>query len=170
MDRTHFEIVDAQESHLPGILSIYNQAVRETLSIWSETETTLDARRAWRASRLNAGYPVLAAIAADAPDTVLGYASYGVFRDFPGYIGTVEHSVYVAPAAHRQGVGRALLEELIERARLAGYVVMVGGVDSTNQASIALHESLGFQNQGCLKGVGRKFGKSLDLVFMVRAI
>ena len=170
MHRASFDIANASESHLPGIEAIYNQAVRETFSIWSETETTLDARRTWRASRLNAGYPVLVAINPDAPDIVLGYASYGVFRDFPGYVKTVEHSVYVDPAAHRQGIGRALLNALIDRAKASGYAVMVGGVDAANEGSIALHEALGFENQGCLKGVGRKFGKSLDLVFMVKAL
>ncbi len=170
MDRAPFEIVDATESHLPGIQAIYNQAVRETFSIWSETETTLDARRAWRQSRLAAGFPVLAAVDPNAPDMVLGYASYGVFRDFPGYVNTVEHSVYVTPTAHRRGIGRALLETLIARANEAGLKAMVGGVDAANTASIALHESLGFEVQGRLKGVGYKFGQPLDLVFMVRQL
>lgn len=170
MDRASFEIVDATESHLPGIQAIYNQAVRETFSIWSETETTLDARRTWRQSRLAAGFPVLAAVDPNAPDMVLGYASYGVFRDFPGYVNTVEHSVYVTPTAHRRGIGRALLQVLIARANDAGLKTMVGGVDAANKASIALHESLGFEVQGCLKGVGYKFGQSLDLVFMVRQL
>lgn len=170
MVRAQFQITNADESHLPGIQAIYNQAVRETFSIWSETETTLEARRLWRESRLNAGFPVLVAVSPNDPHEVLGYASYGVFRDFPGYINTVEHSVYVDPAVHRRGVGRALLTALIERARASGLAVMVGGVDASNQGSIALHESLGFENQGCLRGVGRKFGKSLDLVFMVKAL
>lgn len=164
-----FTIVDAHEGHLAGICAIYNQAVRETFAIWSETETTVDMRRAWMRGRRNAGFHVLAALAPDDGE-VLGYASYGVFRDFPGYIGTVEHSVYVAPWAHRQGLGRALLGELVRRAQAAGLACMVGGVDSANAASIALHELMGFERQGCLKGVGRKFGRSLDLVFMVKAL
>ena len=77
---------------------------------------------------------------------------------------TVEHSVYVDPAVHRQGIGRALLQTLIARAERACLKVMVGGVDANNQGSIALHEQLGFENQGCLKGVGYKFGQPLDLV------
>jgi phosphinothricin acetyltransferase len=163
-----FEIVDAREAHLPGIVGIYNHAVRETFSIWSETETTLELRKAWMAARRNAGFPVIAAVNAKAD--VLGYGSYGVFRDFPGYATTVEHSVYVSPQAQRRGVGRALLAALIERARGKGLTAMVGGVDSANAASIALHEQAGFEIQGNLRGVGRKFGKSLDLVFMVKAL
>jgi L-amino acid N-acyltransferase len=165
-----FSIVSAGEEHLPGIVAIFNQAVRETFSIWSETETTLDQRRAWLAARRNAGFPVLVAVSPAHPAAVLGYGSFGVFRDFPGYVKTVEHSVYVAPAAQRRGVGHAILAALIEQAGLRGFTTMVGGIDSNNAASIALHEKLGFEQQGRLKGVGQKFGKPLDLVFMVKAL
>ena len=100
-----FEIIDASEAHLPGIVAIFNHAVRETFSIWSETETTLDLRRAWLKARNSAGFPVIVAVDPAKPNEVLGYGSFGVFRDFPGYVKTVEHSVYVAPSAQRRGVG-----------------------------------------------------------------
>lgn len=163
-------IVDADESRLPGIAAIFNHAVRETFSIWSETETTVDLRRTWMQARKAAGFPVLVAIDETQPDDVLGYGSFGVFRDFPGYVKTVEHSVYVAPAAQRRGIGKAILHELVARAKAKGLEAMVGGIDSANAGSIALHEQAGFEVQGNLKGVGRKFGKSLDLVFMVKAL
>ena len=165
-----FEIVPAGEAHLAGIAAIYNQAVRDTFSIWSEVETTIELRRGWLQARKTAGFPVLVAVDPAKPADVLGYGSFGVFRDFPGYVKTVEHSVYVAPAAQRRGVGKALLAALIEEARNRSLAAMVGGIDSANAASIALHEQAGFEIQGDLKGVGRKFGKSLDLVFMVKAL
>jgi L-amino acid N-acyltransferase len=165
-----FEIIDAGEQHLRGITEIYNHAVRETFAIWSETETTVDLRRAWMGQRKGAGFPVIVAVEAARPGEVLGYGSFGVFRDFPGYVKTVEHSVYVAPSAQRRGIGRALLGELVTRAQAKGLAAMVGGIDSKNDASIALHEQAGFEIQGVLKGVGRKFGKTLDLVFMVRGL
>jgi L-amino acid N-acyltransferase YncA len=163
-------VVDAAEQHLAGITGIYNQAVRETFSIWSETETTIDLRRGWMAARRAAGFPVLAAVDPASRDHPLGYASFGVFRDFPGYVKTVEHSVYVSPDAQRRGVGSLLLAALIREAEVRDLAAMVGGVDSANAASIALHERFGFEQQGCLKGVGRKFGKPLDLVFMVKSL
>lgn len=163
-------IIDADESHLPGITAIFNHAVRETFSIWSETETTVDLRRTWMQARRAAGFPVLVAIDAALPSDVLGYGSFGLFRDFPGYAKTVEHSVYVAPAAQRRGIGKRVLAELVKRAREKGLEAMVGGIDSANAGSIALHEQAGFEIQGNLKGVGRKFGKRLDLVFMVKAL
>ena len=164
------KIIDAGEHHLPGIMAIFNHAVRETYSIWSETETTLDQRRGWMEARRKAGFPVLVAVDPARPNDVLGYGSFGVFRDFPGYAKTVEHSVYVAPAAQRRGVGRAILSALVDQARARGLKAMVGGIDSANAASIALHEQAGFEIHGNLKGVGRKFGKTLDLVFMVKAL
>jgi L-amino acid N-acyltransferase len=175
--RAGFEIRDADRRHMAGVAEIYNHAVRDTFSIWSEATTTPEQRIAWMEGRRAAGFPVLVALDSDHAaegrqheDGVLGYASFGVFRDFPGYIGTVEHSVYVAVHAQRRGVGRALLSTLVGRARARGLSVMVGGVDSRNAGSLALHASLGFEEQGRLKGVGRKFGQSLDLVFMVRAV
>ena len=165
-----FEVIDATEAHLPGVMAIFNHAVRETFSIWSETETTLDQRKAWLAARRGAGFPVLVAVDPTKPNDVLGYGSFGVFRDFPGYLKTVEHSVYVAPTAQRRGIGRVMLSALISEARMRELSAMVGGIDSANAASIALHQEAGFEIQGNLKGVGRKFGKTLDLVFMVKAL
>lgn len=163
-------IIDADEEHASGISSIYNHAVRETYAIWSESETTADQRRSWMQARRAAGYPVLVAIARSTPSDVLGYGSFGVFRDFPGFSRTVEHSVYVAPAAQRRGIGRAILSELIRRARHTGMDAMVGGIDSTNTASLRLHEQAGFERQGVLRGVGRKFGRRLDLAFVVMTL
>ncbi len=165
-----YVIIEASETHLPAIQAIFNQAVRETFSIWSETETTLEQRRAWLHARRDAGFPVLAAIDPRQPSQALGYGSFGVFRDFPGYVKTVEHSVYVAPSAQRRGIGKAIVSQLIEEARARKLERMVGGIDSSNAGSLAMHEALGFERQGCLKGVGRKFGKSLDLVFVVKAL
>ncbi len=163
-------VLDADDNHLPGITAIYNHAIRETFSIWSESETTVDLRRQWMDARRAAGFPVLVAIDPAAPEDVLGYGSFGSFRDFPGYARTVEHSVYVATKAQRRGIGRMILAELIARARDKGMEAMVGGIDSSNSASITLHEQAGFEVQGNLKGVGRKFGKRLDLAFMVKQL
>lgn len=163
-------IIDATETHLPGITAIFNHAVRNTFSIWSETETTVELRKSWLSARRHAGFPVLVAVDPEDAGTVLGYGSFGVFRDFPGYVKTVEHSVYVAETAQRRGIGKAILAELIARAKGLGMETMVGAVDSANAASIALHERARFELQGLLKGVGRKFGKKLDLAFMVKAL
>jgi phosphinothricin acetyltransferase len=157
------EVRDAGEDDLPAILAIINDATRNTTAVWSLAETTLEARRSWWQERVAAGFPVL--VAAEAGQ-VLGFASYGPFRPWEGYLHTVEHSVYVDERARWRGVGRALLAALIDRAADAGKHVMVGGIEASNLASIRLHETLGFTRAGTLLQVGWKFDRWLDLLFM----
>ena len=163
-----FEVAAAREADLPGILAIYNHAVAQTTAIWNETLVDLDNRRQWWRGRVETGFPVL--VAADEAGEVLGYASYGPFRPFDGYRGTVEHSVYVAEAARRRGVARALLGALEEHARAAGLHVMLGGIAAENGPSLFLHRQLGFTETGRLPQVGQKFGRWLDLVFMQKVL
>jgi len=157
------EIRDATEADLPGILAIFNQAIRDTTAVWHLEPATLEARRQWLLDRQGRGLPVL--VAAEG-ETVLGFASYGDFRPFAGFALTVEHSVYVDPAAQGRGLGGALLRALAERARDAGLHVMVAGIEAGNTTSIALHRRAGFQEAGVLRQVGRKFDRWLDLLFM----
>lgn len=156
-------IRDAAPADAAAILTIYNQAVRETTAIWNSIESDLAGREAWLAERTAAGFPVLVA---EIGGAVAGYASYGHFRAWPGYRFTVEHSVYVAAEAQGRGVGRALLAALIERARADGKHAMIAGVEAGNAASIALHAALGFREVGRLPQVGAKFGRWLDLAFL----
>ncbi|MYZ47971.1 GNAT family N-acetyltransferase [Propylenella binzhouense] len=166
----------ATEADLPGVLAIYNHAVAHTTAIWNDVLVDLDNRRAWWRGRVEAGFPVLVAVAggadraADRAEPVLGYASYGPFRAFDGYRLTVEHSVYVAEGARRRGVATALLRALEREARSAGLHVMVGGVAADNEPSLRLHARLGFVETGRMPEVGTKFGRWLDLVLMQKVL
>ena len=82
------------------------------------------------------GFPILVA---DQDGVVLGFASYGNYRPWDGYLHTVEHSLYLHPDAQGRGVGGALLASLVERAETQGKHVMVAGIETSNAASIALH-------------------------------
>jgi L-amino acid N-acyltransferase len=157
------EIRPATEADLPTILAIYNDAIENSSAIWVDHVSTLEDRQAWFEMRRRQGYPIL--VAAENGE-VLGYGSFGDFRAFEGFRGTVEHSLYIGPNARRRGVGKALLVALMEAARDIGKDVMVAAIDSENKASIALHEAFGFRTTGKLDKVGRKFGRLLDLVFM----
>ena len=157
----------AGEADLPGILAIYNHAVAHTTAIWNDVIVDLENRRQWWRGRIEAGLPVLVAVEGG---EVLGYASYGPFRAFDGYRQTVEHSVYVAEGARRRGVATALVEALEAEARRVGMHVMIGGIAADNDASLRLHEKLGFVETGRLPQVGWKFGRWLDLVFMQKAL
>ncbi|KRW93488.1 GNAT family N-acetyltransferase [Paracoccus sp. MKU1] len=158
------DIRDAEDQHINGITAIYNDAVAHTTAIWNETQVDAANRMAWLRDRRRAGYPVLVAVGRNGQ--VLGYASFGDWRAFDGYRHTVEHSVYVRGDQRGAGIGRALMLDLIERARDLGKHVMVAGIEAGNAASIRLHEELGFEQVGHLKQVGAKFGRWLDLAFL----
>ena len=159
-------IRDATEDDLPAILAIYNHAILTSNAVYTETPATLDARRAWLAARRAQNFPVLVAEHGD----ILGFASFGEFRPWPGYAATDEHSVFVRQAAQRRGVGTALVQRLIDEARRRDKHVMIAGIDAANAASIAVHRKLGFTEAGVLRQVARKFGRWLDLVLMQRPL
>jgi phosphinothricin acetyltransferase len=161
-------IRDARREDLPLMTGILNKLIATTTAIWSLSPTTLEARAAWLEERHARGFPVLVAEEAGGP--LLGFASFGDFRPWEGYAGTVEHSVYVDTPARRRGVGRALLASLIDRAEARRLHAMVGGIEAGNRASLALHAALGFREVGRLPEVGRKFDRWLDLVFVERLL
>ena len=157
-------IRDATEQDLPAIRAIYNDAVLNTTAIWNEQPVDLANRQAWFAARAQQGYPIL--VAENAAGEVVGYASFGDWRPFEGFRHTVEHSVYVRADRRGAGVGKALMGELIARARGLGKHVMVAGIEAGNAGSIALHKQLGFAEVGLMRQVGTKFGAWLDLAFL----
>lgn len=158
-------IRSATEADLPVIVDIYNEAGVSTTASYDVDPVDLAERRAWYERLMQAGFPVL--VAEDpGGGGVLGYASYGRFRDKAAYAHTVEHSVYVAGGARAVGLGRMLMSALIDRARAEDVHVMVGVLDADNVASLRFHERLGFVERGRLPGVGRKFDRWLDVVFV----
>ena len=159
-------IRDATEDDLSGILAIYNHVIAHTTAVYTETPAPLEDRQEWLKARRAAGLPVL--VADDGG--VIGFASFGDFRPWPGYARSVEHSVHVAEAARGRGVGSALVQRLIDEAQARNKHVMIGGIDGANKASIALHRKLGFVEAGVLREVAQKFGRWLDLLFMQRVL
>src|SRR5579872_3922739 len=155
------QVREATADDLPGILAIYNEVIANTTAIYNYDPVDLADRAAWFEGRREAGFPVLVA---EDGGAVAGYASFGAWRASYGYFPTVEHSVHVRADRRGQGVGRALMEALIERARAMDKHVMIGGIDADNAASIALHTSLGFERVALHREVARKFGRWLDLV------
>ena len=165
MEGTSLLVRDAGDADVPAILEIYNEIIVSSTAVYSDAPATLGDRRAWWTARVELGYPVL--VASD-DSGVVGFASFGDFRTWPGYRFTVEHSVHVRTDRRGQGVGSALMRPLIERAAALGKHVIVGGVDADNTASLRFHERLGFERVAHFRQVGFKFGRWLDLVFVQR--
>jgi L-amino acid N-acyltransferase YncA len=148
---------------LPGISRIHNEVVASSDAIFSEVSETPSARAAWFEERTEAGMPVLVA---SSGEQILGFASYGPFRPWAGYRESVELTVHVRGDSRRLGIGRALLEALIEHARGHGMHALIAGIDAGNEPSIALHRAFGFIQVGLLPEVAVKHGRRLDLLLM----
>lgn len=158
---------DAVEPDLPALLAIYNDVIATSTAVYSDNPVTLEDRVSWWESRIAQQYPVLVA---QGDDGVVGFASFGDFRAWPGYRYTVEHSVHVHAEVRAHGVGSALMKALLPRASALGKHVMVGGIDAANAPSIRFHARHGFTQAAHLKEVGHKFGRWLDLVLMQRVL
>jgi len=156
-------IVDCDRSRAPEILAILNDAIEHSTALYDYQARPLSAMDPWFDAKERGAYPVIGAV--DSSGQLLGFASYGPFRGWPAYKYSVEHSVYVETRFRRRGVGRRLLEEVIEAARAQDYHVLIGAIDATNKPSLALHERLGFTHCGTIRQVGFKFGGWLDLSF-----
>jgi phosphinothricin acetyltransferase len=158
----------AEDADIPAIAAIYAHAVRHGTASF-ELEPPDEPEMARRRSALVAGgYPYLVA---ERGRDLLGYAYAGAYRTRPAYRSTVEDSVYVAPAAHGQGVGRALLTALIAACEGLDFRLMVAVIgDRASTGSIKLHEALGFTHIGALEPVGYKHGRWLATVLMQRPL
>ena len=159
---------DATAADMAAVRAIYAYYVTRTAASFEEVPPDQAEMLRRHAKITGRGLPYLVAVE---KGEVLGYCYAGPWRERSAYRYTVENSIYVAPFVHRRGVGRALLAALIERCQALGYRRMIAVIgDSANQGSIGLHRSLGFRQEGVLRGVGLKFGRWVDVVIMHRAL
>jgi phosphinothricin acetyltransferase len=165
----HWDVVRvraAEFEDLPAIIRIYDALLHTTTYEWTETPHTIEERTAWLEGKRAAALPAVVAVDGD---EVVGWATYGEFRDivrWPGYRFTVEHSIHVAESHWGRGVGRMLIAELEAHARAAGRRVMVAATDSSNVRSIEFHKRLGYVEVARMPGVGDKWGQRLTLVLL----
>lgn len=151
------------DQHAPAILAIFNDAIANSTALYEYQPRTMGTMRAWFDAKAKNNFPVLGL--EDESGTLMGFASYGTFRAYPGFKYSVEHSVYVDSRFRGRGVGRRLLGEIIAAAKSQRYHMLIGGIDADNAASIALHRSVGFTHCASIKQAGFKFGRWLDLEF-----
>lgn len=160
-------LADCDATHLEAIRAIFNTEIATSTALWEDSPRSPETVRAWWDTKLAAGFPVIGAFDGE---TLVGFATYGQFRPQAGYRYAVEHSVYLVATHRGRGIGRQLLEAIVERARSEGMHAIIGVIDSANTASCRLHESAGFELVGKLPEVGRKFDRWLDACFYQKTL
>jgi L-amino acid N-acyltransferase YncA len=159
---------NANDPDMAAVQAIYAHNVLHGLATFEEVPPGVDELRSRRASVLGLGLPYLVA---EIDGRVAGYAYATHYRPRAAYRHTIEDSVYVADGLGGQGIGSALLGELIARCEAGPWRQMLAVIgDSCNVASIALHRRLGFQPVGTLRCVGFKLGQWVDTVLMQRTL
>jgi L-amino acid N-acyltransferase len=156
----------AQVTDAEAIRAIYNLEVTESTVTFDLVPRSHDEQREWLAAHSGA-HP--AVVAADG-DALVGFGSLSPYKDRPAYSTTVEDSVYVHRDWRRKGVGRLILDELLQLAMTHGFHAVIARIVGDHDASIALHERCGFTLVGVENEVGRKFGRWLDVVELQRLL
>jgi phosphinothricin acetyltransferase len=146
------------------IAALWNWMIRDTLATFTTEEKRLGDLEEMIRSRRDAFY-----VDTDA-GLLRGFATFGPFRQGPGYAHTCEHSIIVDPAHHTLGIGRGLLAQIEKAARAAGQHVMIGAISSANPDALRFHLSCGFVQSGHLPQVGRKAGQWLDLILVQKTL
>jgi phosphinothricin acetyltransferase len=158
----------SRSEDIPSITAIYAHHVLHGTGTFEVTPPTADDMGARREDVLSKGLPYLVAVDGD---TIQGFAYCNWFKPRPAYRFSAEDSIYLAPEANGQGLGRLLLAELMAQAEKAGVRKLIAVIgDSANAASIGVHRSVGFEHVGTLKSCGWKFDRWLDVVMMDKAL
>jgi phosphinothricin acetyltransferase len=164
-DATETGIRDAVAGDLPAMAAIYDAEVAGSVA----TFDTEPRGAAYLGEKLAAAGGSDIVLVACRDGQVVGYAFSGPFRPRPAYAGTKEVSVYLAAGARGRGVGRALYSELLARLDAHPDVhTLVAVIALPNEASLALHRALGFEEVGVLREVGHKFGRWVDTAWYQR--
>lgn len=164
-----FAIRPVEDRDIPDIREIYNHYVTNSVVTFDEDIWTVAQWRAKRDQLRSLGLPFL--VAHSRSGQVLGYALVQPMSSKSAYRFSVENSIYLGQAATGKGLGRALLEALIEACEQAGIREMVAVIsDKGAEGSIALHEKLGFVEVGRMGRVGFKFGRWLGTIYLQKSL
>lgn len=162
------DVRPATEDDLGAINDIYNHYVVETHITFDDDPMTVEARREWFGHYAATGRHRL--LVAAELETVIGFASSSRFRPKPGYLTSVETSIYLAAGATGQGAGGKLYAELFKAIEGEDLHRAYAGIALPNPASVALHEKLGFKRVALFSEQGRKFGRYWDVAWFEKPL
>ena len=160
-----YHIRFAQFGDLSEILAIYNAEILTGTTNWNDQVISL-ADYQQRFDALQQQHFPMIVVEDQQNHKIVGYAYYTAFRSIRGFWQTVEHSIFIDSKYTRQGLGKALMQQLIHLATQQQMHIMVAAIDHENHGSIQLHQQLGFIQTGYMPQVGQKFGQWRDLVLM----
>ena len=155
-------IRQATINDLDSITEIYNEAVTKTEATFDTETKTLEEQRKWFEDH-GPKNPILIA---ELDGLIVGWASLSKYSDRCAYSDTAEISVYVMEEDQKKGVGRNLMEAILEEGEKGGLHTVIARITEGNESSVHLHKSMGFEHIGIMKEVGLKFGKRLDVHLM----
>lgn len=145
------------------LVDIINYNILNSTSLYDYHPRTLENQIAIFEDKLNKGFPIIVAVV---ENQVVGFGYYSEFRFREAYRFTVEHSVYVSNNFHGKGIGKLLMQRLIDLAKQQKLHTMIAVIDSENTSSIAFHEQFGFKTVAVLKETGFKFNRWLHSQLM----
>ena len=152
----------ATENDIQPMLDIYNEVIKNSTAVFQYDPHTLEMRKEWFAKKREENHPVFIA----EENEVVGFSTFGQFRNWQAYKYSVENSVYVKADQRGKGIGKLLLKPLIDAAKELELHTIIAGIVADNEASIALHKQFGFVEVAHFKEVGYKFNRWLDLKFL----
>jgi L-amino acid N-acyltransferase len=153
-----------ESKDLMAITEIYRDVILNSTAVYAYEPYTLENRQAWFEDKVSHNF------VAEGDGKVIGFSTYGSFRTSPAYLHSVENTIHVHPEFRGQGIGKLLMPPIIEAAKAQSMHTMIAGIDANNAGSIKFHAGFGFEKVALIKGVGFKFNRWLDLVFMQRML
>jgi len=147
---------------LKQITSIYNEAIVKTVATFDTNIKSLQEQKIWFENH-GLKNPI---IVAEQNKIVVGWTSLSQWSDRCAYSNTAELSLYVKKEYQSKGIGKKLMESVLNEGKKVGLHVVIARITEGNKQSIILHEKFGFEHIGIMKEVGKKFGKNLDVYLM----
>ncbi len=165
-----YHVRPATAEDAAAICEIYNQGIEDRLATLETELRTPEERRQWLAARSERHPVIVAEPAEPAKPGVIAWGSLNVFNARPAYRHVADFSVYVERAWRGKGVGRVLLDRLVELGRELGYHKLVLSAFPFNTAGVALYERLGFRTVGIYQEQGLLDGRWVDTIIMEKLL